>query len=68
MPRVRLGVWVWDARALKPLAGPLRHEGLSAYRLTTDGKTVLTAGEADVRLWGVATSKVRSADRPATGH
>src|SRR5206468_2684347 len=59
--QTRESVRVWDARTLKSLSEPLRHEGLVSYRLSADGKTVLTAGGKEVRLWDVAISKLRSA-------
>ena len=58
--QTRDAVRVWDAGTLKPLTEPLRHDGLVSYRLSADGKTVLTAGGQEVRLWDVATSRLRS--------
>lgn len=55
---------VWDARTLMPSTGWLRHEGMSACRLLADGKTLFTAGGAEVRYWDVTTSANRRFGTP----
>ena len=55
--RVRL----WDARSLKPLTEPLVQDTEIWYcGVTAHGKMVFTADRKAIRLWDVATSKLRS--------
>ncbi len=59
LTRDRDVVRVWDARTLRAVSQPLQHDRLTYSRLSNDGKTVLTYASREVRLWDVATSKVR---------
>ncbi len=53
-------VRLWDARSLKPLTEPLLHEDIWYCGVTADGKMVFTADRKEIRLWDVATSKLRT--------
>ena len=57
---------VWEARTLKPLTEPLRQPDLGLFGVSADGKTAFTANDLEVRIWDVATSKLRSSTRAAS--
>lgn len=51
---------VWDSRTLKPLSEPIRHDKVEYYRLGADHRTLMTAAKEEVRLWDVATGRLKS--------
>lgn len=53
-------VILWDARTLKPLTQPLVSPELDDYSVVGNGRSLFTTGHGEVRLWDVATSKLRA--------
>jgi WD40 repeat protein len=53
---------LWEAATGKPLCSPLRHP-IRTVAFSSDGRTLLTAGEQRTQLWETATGKPRGSSR-----
>ena len=51
---------VWEVASCKPLTRPLGRDSIGWAQFTSDGKTLFTASNNDVRFWDVQTSTLRS--------